>query len=48
MSDTTTTIVEISDAARDKILALREGEGIDDLQPFNAEQFVRALLDIRP
>ncbi len=31
MSDTTTTIVEISDAARDKILALREGEGIDDL-----------------
>lgn len=24
------------------------GEGIDDLQPFNAEQFVRALLDIRP
>lgn len=31
MSDTTTTIVEISDAARDKILALRDGEGIDDL-----------------
>lgn len=23
------------------------GEGIDDLQPFNAEQFVQALLDIR-
>lgn len=31
MTDTTTTIVEISDAARDKILALREGEGIPDL-----------------
>ncbi|MGI9666054.1 MAG: NifU family protein [Acidimicrobiia bacterium] len=31
MSDTTTTIVEISQAARDKIIALREGEGIDDL-----------------
>lgn len=31
MSDTTTTIVEITDAARDKILALRDGEGIDDL-----------------
>ncbi len=31
MTDTTTTIVEITDAARDKILALREGEGIDDL-----------------
>ena len=24
------------------------GEGIDDLQPFNAERFVRALLDVRP
>ena len=24
------------------------GEGIDDLQPFDAEQFVQALLDIRP
>lgn len=31
MSDTTTTIVEISDAAREKILALRDGEGIPDL-----------------
>ncbi|MDJ0792574.1 MAG: NifU family protein [Acidimicrobiia bacterium] len=31
MSDTTTTIVEISDGARDKILELREGEGIPDL-----------------
>lgn len=31
MSDSTTTIVEISDAARDKILALRDGEGIPDL-----------------
>lgn len=24
------------------------GEGIDDLQPFDAEQFVQALLDLRP
>ena len=24
------------------------GEGVDDLQPFHAEQFVRALLDIHP
>lgn len=31
MSDTTTTIVEITDAARDKILDLRDGEGIPDL-----------------
>ncbi len=31
MSDTTTTIVEITDAARDKILALRESEGLPDL-----------------
>lgn len=31
MSDTTTSIVEISDAAREKILALRDGEGIPDL-----------------
>ncbi len=31
MSNTTTTIVEISDAARDQIAALREGEGIPDL-----------------
>ena len=31
MSDTTTSIVEITDAARDKILALRDGEGIPDL-----------------
>lgn len=31
MSDTTTTIVEITDAARDQIIALREGEGIPDL-----------------
>ncbi len=31
MSDTTTTIVEITDAARDKIITLREGEGIPDL-----------------
>lgn len=31
MSDTTTTIVEITDAARDKIIALRDGEGLPDL-----------------
>lgn len=31
MSDTTTTVVEITEAARDKILALRDGEGIPDL-----------------
>lgn len=31
MSDTTTTIVEISDGAREKILELRDGEGIADL-----------------
>ncbi len=31
MSDTTTTIVEITDAAKDKILALRDAEGIEDL-----------------
>ena len=31
MSDTTTTIVEITDAARTKILELRDGEGISDL-----------------
>jgi Fe/S biogenesis protein NfuA len=31
MTDTTTTIVEITDAARDKILALRDSEGIPDL-----------------
>lgn len=31
MSDTTTTIVEITDAALEKILALRDSEGIDDL-----------------
>ena len=31
MSDTTTTIVEISDGAREKILELRDGEGIPDL-----------------
>ena len=31
MSDTTTTIVEITDAARSKILELRDGEGISDL-----------------
>jgi Fe/S biogenesis protein NfuA len=31
MTDTTTTIVEITDTARDKIIALREGEGIPDL-----------------
>jgi Fe/S biogenesis protein NfuA len=31
MSNTNTTIVEITDAARDKILALRDGEGIPDL-----------------
>jgi Fe/S biogenesis protein NfuA len=31
MTDTTTTIVEISDAARDQIDALRDGEGITDL-----------------
>ncbi|MEZ5175986.1 MAG: NifU family protein [Acidimicrobiia bacterium] len=31
MSDTTTTIVEITDAAREKILALREGEDLPDL-----------------
>ena len=31
MSDTTTTIVEITDAAKDKILELRDGEGIPDL-----------------
>lgn len=31
MADTTTTIVEITDAARDKILSLRDGEGIEDL-----------------
>ena len=31
MTDTTTTIVEITDAARDKILDLRDGEGIPDL-----------------
>lgn len=31
MTDTTTTIVEITDEARDKIIALRDGEGIPDL-----------------
>ncbi len=31
MSDTTTTIVEITDTARDQIIALSEGEGIPDL-----------------
>ena len=31
MSDTSTNIVEISDAARDKVLALREGEELPDL-----------------
>ncbi|NHZ71008.1 MAG: hypothetical protein GWP18_05140 [Proteobacteria bacterium] len=31
MTDTTTTIVEITDTARDKILALRDGEGLPDL-----------------
>lgn len=31
MADTTTTIVEITDAARDKILSLRDSEGIEDL-----------------
>ncbi|MGI9642386.1 MAG: NifU family protein [Acidimicrobiia bacterium] len=31
MSDTTTTVVEITDTARDKILALRDSEGIPDL-----------------
>ncbi len=31
MTDTTTTIVEITDTARDQIIALREGEGISDL-----------------
>jgi Fe/S biogenesis protein NfuA len=31
MTDTTTTIVEITDNARDQIIALREGEGITDL-----------------
>jgi Fe/S biogenesis protein NfuA len=31
MTDTTTTIVEITDTARDQIVALREGEGIPDL-----------------
>jgi Fe/S biogenesis protein NfuA len=31
MSNTTTTIVEITAAARDKIIALRDGEGIPDL-----------------
>ncbi|MEN8041604.1 MAG: NifU family protein [Actinomycetota bacterium] len=31
MSDTTTTIVGITDTARDRILALRDGEGIPDL-----------------
>lgn len=31
MSDTTTTIVEITENARDQIIALREGEGITDL-----------------
>ena len=31
MSDTTTTIVEITDTARDKIIALREGEDLPDL-----------------
>jgi len=31
MTDTTTTIVEITDNARDQIIALREGEGISDL-----------------
>jgi Fe/S biogenesis protein NfuA len=31
MSNSTTTIVEITDAARDQIVALREGEGIPDL-----------------
>ena len=31
MSDTTTTIVEITDAALEKIIALRDGEGIPDL-----------------
>ena len=31
MTDTTTTIVEITENARDQIIALREGEGISDL-----------------
>ncbi|MGI9585754.1 MAG: NifU family protein [Acidimicrobiia bacterium] len=31
MTNTTTTIVEITDAASEKIIALREGEGIPDL-----------------
>ncbi|GMR03045.1 MAG: Fe-S biogenesis protein NfuA [Acidimicrobiia bacterium] len=31
MGDTTTTIVEITDTARDKILELRESEGLSDL-----------------
>ncbi len=31
MSNTTTKIVEISDTAREKILALRDGEGLEDL-----------------
>jgi Fe/S biogenesis protein NfuA len=31
MSNTTTTVVEITDTARDQIIALREGEGIPDL-----------------
>jgi len=31
MTDTTTTIVEITDTARDKIIALREGENLPDL-----------------
>lgn len=31
MSDSSTNIVEISDAARDKVLALREGEDLPDL-----------------
>jgi Fe/S biogenesis protein NfuA len=31
MTNTTTTIVEITDNAREKILALRDGEGLDDL-----------------
>jgi len=31
MSNTTTMIVEITDNAREKILALRDGEGLDDL-----------------
>jgi len=31
MTDTTTTIVEITDTARDKIIALREGEDLPDL-----------------